>query len=64
VMYLVTDWSVSSEPSWSHHRMIHFALHLIQIREKWGNTRQIDCMGNMADLQIQMSKALSRFHTK
>lgn len=59
VMNLVIDCSVSSEPLWSDHRkIINFALHQIQIREKWGhNTRQIDWTGYMADLQSQLIKA-------
>ena len=61
VMNLVRDWRVFSEPSGSDHRH----LKAIQLKEKLGhNSRQTDWMGYRPDLQSQLCKAPSRFHTK
>jgi len=60
---LVRDWRVSSEPSGSDHRQVHFNLEHTE-EAIWGrNPRHTNWMSYRSDLEAILKKAPSRFHT-
>jgi len=60
---LVGDWRVSSEPSGSDHRQVHFNLEHTE-EAIWGrNPRHTNWMSYRSDLEAILKKAPSRFHT-
>jgi hypothetical protein len=61
----VRDWRVSSEPSRSDHRQIHFTVDQNQIEKKWSrNPRLTNWTGYKADLESHLKKAPNRFYSK